>query len=123
MDAIKYFEAKANMTDNCGSDCELCPLGRRNNTHSCACNDFEIKYPKEAVAIVEKWQKENMFRVPKDTPIDAKVLVSNDGNGWVKRHFAGFDGETMLAWDGGTTSHTGKHKTPWKSMKIAEEEA
>ena len=123
MDTVEYFEAKAKMTDNCEIDCELCPLGWVNNAHGCACYLFEVKYPKEAISIVKKWQKGDMFRVPKDTPIDTKVLVSDDDGNWHPKHFAGFEGGKMCAWNDGTTSHTAYYKISWKSMKLAEEEA
>lgn len=122
MDAVEYFEAKAKMTDNCEIECKQCPLARLNNAHDCICNFFEVRYPKEAVSIVGKWQDENMYRVSKDTPIDARVLVSDDDGNWYPKHFAGFDGEKMCAWNDGTTSHTANYRTSWKFMKLAEVE-
>lgn len=46
----------------CELDCSNCPLCSRNNNKKRLCTDFEILYPKEAIAIVQKWSDENPQR-------------------------------------------------------------
>lgn len=65
MDAIKYFEEKRRMLDSLGRTgghcdsvgCFECPFHLQQKTDTC--REFEIEYPEEAVAIVEKWSEEH----------------------------------------------------------------
>lgn len=122
MDALDYLKAKNKMAKGCSIPCYECPLlctpvGGLN------CCSEEVS-PEQAVEIVEKWWVETQFRVPEDTPIDAKVLCSyslySAPDCWVPRHFAGFENGRMMAWQDGCTSHTTEEKTPWDSMKLVE---
>ena len=54
-------------------------------------------------------------------PIDAKVLVSSDGEEWLKRYFAKYEYNRVYAWDYGATSYSSKHCSPWKYVKLYEE--
>lgn len=65
MDAVKYFEIKKRMTmvgesDKCAVLCKDCPLSFHKNGRGVGCLKFERRYPEEAVAIVEKWDKEHI---------------------------------------------------------------
>ena len=67
MEAVKYFEEKKRMLNSVGrtigfcdsAECSDCPLYFENNGRGLDCNAFEILYPEEAVAIVEKWSQEH----------------------------------------------------------------
>lgn len=67
MDAIRYFEEKKRMLNSLGRksgrcdglDCYDCPFSRFNNERKLQCSAFELEYPEEAVAIVEKWAEEH----------------------------------------------------------------
>lgn len=57
MDAVKFFKERERMCE--GSTCENCPIGKSNNPKGIFCRAFVDGYPKEAVAIVEKWSEEH----------------------------------------------------------------
>lgn len=64
MDALKYFQEKARMTKvdstgHCRIDCEDCGLSQYNNEYNLTCVRLERLYPKEAIAIVQKWSEEH----------------------------------------------------------------
>lgn len=67
MNAIKYFKEKRRMLNSLGRirggcigiNCENCPFSLNNNGKGLTCIDFELEYPEEAVAIVEKWSQEH----------------------------------------------------------------
>lgn len=67
MDAIKYFEEKNRLLDSLGKRgircsficCSDCPISSNNNGKGLYCAAFELEYPEEAVAIVEKWAEEH----------------------------------------------------------------
>lgn len=67
MDAVKYLKEKNRMFDSLGRtggrckgvNCKSCPFDSSNNGMRCGCVDFQVEYPEKAVAIVEKWSKEN----------------------------------------------------------------
>ena len=54
-------------------------------------------------------------------PVDTKVLVSNDGKEWSRRHFAKYEYNKVYAWDYGATSYSSKHCSSWKYAKLYEE--
>lgn len=53
-------------------------------------------------------------------PIDAKVLVSSDGEEWFKRYFAKYKNNRIYVWDYGATSYSGKYCSIWKYTKLYE---
>lgn len=66
MDALKYFQEKARMTKadekgNCTISCAHCPLFSHNHDEvsDSICGCFELTYPEEAIAIVQKWAEEH----------------------------------------------------------------
>lgn len=64
MTAIEYMKIKSRITrpDNygeCDIPCDCCPLSSDNNGKGVLCTSLELKYPEEAVAIVQKWAEEH----------------------------------------------------------------
>lgn len=53
---MSEYDAKAVI---CKVKCENCPLSVYNNGKNLSCNQFERMYPKEAIAIVQKWSDEH----------------------------------------------------------------
>lgn len=69
--------------------------------------------------------EEPKINIPPDTPIDTKVLVSDDGVVWNKRHYAGCINGKYWTWGYDRTSWSAYDKTSmfsWKYMRLAEEE-
>ena len=58
MTAVEYFKAKARLTANC-KICAGCPLNFSKNGREVFCREFEMEYPEEAVAIIQKWAEEH----------------------------------------------------------------
>lgn len=59
-----YLAEKQRMTKRTGDGvchikCVDCPLGTMNNGIDVLCTDFETLYPKQAIAIVQKWSDEH----------------------------------------------------------------
>jgi hypothetical protein len=57
-------------------------------------------------------------------PVDTKVLVSNDGENWYKRHLYKYEDGKFLAWDNGKTSFTAtdvNERFPWEYAKLYQE--
>lgn len=56
--------------------------------------------------------------------VDTKILVSNDGERWVKAHFAMFEDDTLYSFSNGATSFTYGYSefVPWLYAKIYKEE-
>ena len=91
---------------------------------------------------VEQWTKEGFYlQLEKDCgldivsewvelhpaeswELDKKILVSNDGIDWFKRHFAKYENGQFYVWDIGGTSWTSQDDDcfEWKYAKPAEEE-
>ena len=65
---------------------------------------------------------EPKINIPDDTPIDAKVLVSDAGEDWFKRHYAGCVDGFHYAWNEGRTSWSSNpsNKIAWEYMKLYE---
>lgn len=66
------------------------------------------------------------YRICKNLKADDKILVSNTGNYWEKRHYAGYDSgsDSVLAFDSSTTSWTADKQcvAQWKYVKLPEKE-
>lgn len=62
------------------------------------------------------------INIPKGTTIDTKVLVSENGEYWTKRHYAGFKDGKHYAWSVGKTSWTCEPDeiSQWDYMKLYE---
>lgn len=60
-------------------------------------------------------------RITENTPIDTKILVSDDGHTWYNRHLAKIKNNKAYAWDNGTTSFTLDSSTSWTYAKLYEE--
>jgi hypothetical protein len=59
-----YFNEKLRMTKRtknglCEIKCSNCPLCSNKNGEGLPCPDFEMYYPKKAIAIVQKWSDEH----------------------------------------------------------------
>lgn len=57
-------------------------------------------------------------------PVDTPILVSRDGDGWYKNHFAKFENGEVYAWSFGCTSWTVPREnyiTRWEYAELAEE--
>ena len=56
-------------------------------------------------------------------PIDTKILVSDDGEDWIRRYFAKYEGGRVYAFMEGTTSFTVYNEgvCDWKYAKLYEE--
>lgn len=91
-----------------GLDCEDCGFGMN-------CREKVMEW-------CESEYEEQKITIPTDTPVDAKILVSSDGKEWLRRHFAGFDGDLVSAWLEGKTSWSNKNgASRWEYGKLAEE--
>lgn len=55
--------------------------------------------------------------------VDTKVLVSDDGEEWHKRHFARYEEGIVYVWGYGDTSWTTDLMEAWEYAKLAEEDA
>ena len=56
-------------------------------------------------------------------PVDTKILVSDDGEHWVRRYFAKYENGRVYAFYDGATSFTGSNESllGWKYAKLYEE--
>lgn len=99
-----------------------------------ACFDFECKkceiettcfregYRKAIQEWCEAEYEEPKITIPADTPVDTKILVSNDGENWSRRHFAEVKDGILYAWNNGSTSWSNIAGTnDWIYGKLAEE--
>lgn len=67
MDAVLFLKEKHRMCKNYGlHECPKCGLSSQNNGKAIGCGGFVLKYPEEAVSIVEKWSRENPLKTKKD---------------------------------------------------------
>lgn len=60
MDAIKYLKLKKKMGNDCSVDSNCYDCALNDNPYNMDCSTFELEHPREAVAAVEKWEKEHM---------------------------------------------------------------
>lgn len=86
MDAVKYFKEKARMgkIDTygfCTIDCDKCGLSRQNNLKDLGCGYFEVLYPEEAVAVVEKWSEEHKQKTKKQVFYEKFPNAPKDDDG------------------------------------------
>lgn len=96
------------------SDCKKCEI-------KTTC--FMEGYQKAIQEWCEAEYEEPKITIPPDTPVDTKILVSNDGENWCRRHFAKIKDGILYAWNNGSTSWSNIAGTnAWKYGKLAEEE-
>lgn len=107
-------------------------VDRRGNINVCRlmhCEDCIFsKLGIACTSVSREWlnAEHNPYTIPQDTPIDAKVLVTDIESGpWYKRHFAGFSEDKeqpYLAFKEGKTSWTHGLDDPvaWRYCKLAE---
>ena len=93
-------------SDNCnGLDCIRCSMLR-------------------AIWLMEEYEEPEVdwSKVEVDTPI---LVRDNDGDKWIRRYFAKYDGKIVYAWNCGRTSWStlnDNEVTDWKYAKLAESE-
>lgn len=61
-----YLREKARMTKNCDDCLEKCPFSCANNGEEIGCEEFQYKFPKTAVEIVQKWSDEHQQKTYKE---------------------------------------------------------
>ena len=66
-----------------------------------------------------EYKEPSKITISDNTPIDAKVLVSDTGEDWFKRHYAGCVDGKYYAWNEGRTSWSSNpsNKITWEYMK------
>lgn len=92
------------------------------------CAECDLFYKDDIIQCVRRrmeWLKaeyeEPKITIPEDTPIDTKVLVSDDGITWNIRYYAGTMDGIPYVWADGFTSWTSdNHVEPWEYMKLYE---
>lgn len=94
---------------SCGGNCTKCKFFYDKN-HSC-------------YTLRAEWLNEerNTYTIPLDTPIDTKVLVSNEGKDWQKRYFSHFSNDEHKPYAcvcGGDTSWITTSTVNWKYCKL-----
>lgn len=77
----------------------------------CGTNCFDCEVCVNGICNHKKWfnSEHNSYTIPADTPVDTKVLVSNDGEEWFKRYFSHFrkseyEPKPYICFESGTTS-------------------
>lgn len=70
----------------------------------------------------QKYEEPKIQSAVENLKVDDKVLVSDDGKRWRKRHFHHYDlvTNTVYAFDDGGTSWTTNASYPWKYAKLPE---
>ena len=66
-------------------------------------------------------EEHNTYTIPLDTPIDTKVLVSDDGNLWEKRYFSHFSNDERKPYAcfyNGATSWIDTSTITWEYCKL-----
>lgn len=87
MDAVLFLKEKHRMCKSYGVyDCSKCELSGHNNGKTVSCGGFVEQYPEEAIAIVEKWSKENPINTKKDEFFKRlpNAPMQNDGYPYAK---------------------------------------
>lgn len=100
----------------CGeTKCEDCDFNKLN---SCKCSEYKFRewLNSEYVEPPVDWSK-----VAVDTPI---LVKDREGDEWVRRYFAKYEGGKVCTWLGGATSWSvdSGNITNWKMAKLAESE-
>lgn len=103
---------------NCRAiSCSECDFQEGDNPSyfSAYCNNKRMEWLKAEY-------KEPKITIPEGTTIDTKVLVSDNGEDWFKRHYAGCVMGVHTAWNEGRTSWSSNtsNKVAWEYMKLYE---
>jgi hypothetical protein len=94
-------------------NCRFCESGRGSGRD---CTSGLLKW------LISEYE-EPKINIPEGTPIDDKILVSNDGKKWTKRYYAGVINGVHYVWCNGSTSWSSeKHMSAYSYMKLSEEE-
>ena len=97
--------------------CERCRFYSNIDTdRTKSCGEFRMYW-------LQQEYIEPKITIPEGTSVDTKVLVSDDGIVWGKRHYAGNINGQHYAWDEGRTSWSREYErqmTPWEYMKLYE---
>ena len=91
----------------------------------------EFEFYKDRLILTEVYFSSQLIRMEfkevvdwSKVPVDTKVLVSNDGEKWYKRHLYKYEDGKFLAWDNGKTSFTAtdvNDRFPWEYAKLYQE--
>lgn len=82
MDAIEYFKEKERMTQNCKISCLSCPLFKENNKEHISCYFLAVKFPEQAIKIVEDWSKAHPQKTQADLFFERYPNAMKDKNGF-----------------------------------------
>lgn len=103
MTALEYFREKARMTEPnaysvCQIHCEDCPLSTCNNGKDIYCREFEIFYPKKAIAIVQKWSAAHPRRTILQDFLEKypDAPLTDEGYPELCPHHLGYEEETCV---------------------------
>ena len=97
------------------------------NTHCSKCSLGKEKYQglycgnRILLWLCEEYQEPSVDW--SKVPVDTKVLVSDDGEKWFKRYFAGYEDGRVYVWYSGGTSWSNNLTSPYNYAKLAEEDA
>lgn len=85
-----YFAEKKRMvkltdTGVCEIKCTNCPLSEKNNGKVRLCTDYELQYPEEVIAIMQKWSDEHPQRTYLSELLRTFPNVELNCNGTPKR--------------------------------------
>lgn len=99
----------------------VCDCSSRVGCGWCAFYDEDVDCGKEKK---EEWLNEEYVEPKVDwskVAVDTPILVSNNEVNWYRGYFAGFDGNFVSAWKGGSTSWSAQfddYVTQWKYAKL-----
>lgn len=62
MDAVEFMNEYSRMCRSVSGKCSDCPMGKLKSERALYCRQYVDRHPTEAVAVVEKWSKENPKR-------------------------------------------------------------
>lgn len=100
----------------CGdTHCSKCSLEKEKYRGVCCGNRMLLW-------LYEEYQEEPPVDWSK-VAVDTRVLVSDDGEEWHKRHFAKYEESIVYVWGYGDTSWTTDLMEAWEYAKLAEEDA
>ena len=116
----KYFDdlttASFGLLDGKPIACRIESCGKCDFNDMDSCNTRKMEWLKA------EYEGSKKINIPVNTPIDAKVLVSVNGEYWTKRHYAGFKDGKHYVWSSGKTSWTCEPDEiiQWEYMKLYE---
>ena len=121
--AIEKFgfavDSHGNVEDCSSLKCVNCKFYKDEENHTVYC-----------LGRFKEWLDEK-YKEPKidprlyDAPIDAKILVTDNGKKWVRRHFCKIEGDRVFAFNCGNTSFSSEGEydiTGWSYGELWEED-